>query len=182
MAKRILYGAQARFHDMLGELWRDRCAATGAKVYHPNPRDGRPKVYAVRQGKHPGIYYTHLEAEAQVAGFSCAEWRSFKSMAKAMEYMAEAEMDEEWLEGASYMDAFTDGSCCQAPQRAGWGFLVLSPGDSTAHHRDRGIVHQESGPVCTDPLQEREFLGQRYSPTTRASCPRLERHWPGRGG
>lgn len=45
------------------------------------------KYYAVRKGRQTGIYMTWAEAEAQVKGFSGAEYKSFPTEAEACAYM-----------------------------------------------------------------------------------------------
>lgn len=45
------------------------------------------KYYAVRKGRAPGVYSTWAECEAQVKGFSGAEFRAFRSQAEALIYL-----------------------------------------------------------------------------------------------
>lgn len=45
------------------------------------------KYYAVRQGKTPGIYRTWDECKAEVHGFKNAEYKSFKTLDEAQNYM-----------------------------------------------------------------------------------------------
>lgn len=45
------------------------------------------KIYAVRKGKHPGIYNTWNECKAQIDGFSGAEYKSFKIKEEALKYI-----------------------------------------------------------------------------------------------
>ena len=51
----------------------------------------KKKIYAVRRGRTPGIYYVWKETEQQVKGFSHAEYRSFT-------YMTEREHEDETVE------------------------------------------------------------------------------------
>ena len=106
---------------MVEELWRDRCAVTGAKVYQPLPRRGQAKIYAVRKGKKCGIYYTFIEAEEQILRVSCAEWKGFRSMAKAMEYLDEGICEGLRTGEEQTMEVYTGGSFYRNPDRAGWG-------------------------------------------------------------
>ena len=46
------------------------------------------KVYAVRVGKTPGIYYTWAECEAQVKGYPGAAYKSFSNEAEAKDWLA----------------------------------------------------------------------------------------------
>jgi len=45
------------------------------------------KYYAVRIGRHPGIYITWPEAQKEVSGFAGAVYKSFPTLAEAQEYM-----------------------------------------------------------------------------------------------
>lgn len=49
----------------------------------PKPK----KYYAVRVGKHPGIYITWPEAQKEVSGFVGALYKSFTTLPEAQEYM-----------------------------------------------------------------------------------------------
>ena len=161
MAKRILFGAQDRLFEMIEELWRERCAATGAKVYHAPLRRGKAKVYAVRKGKRPGIYYTLIQAEEQVNGFLSAEWRSFRSVKSAMAYMDEGIREEEGTGSTRVAEVFTDGSFFKSPDRAGWGYLILGHADKDTFYRDRTILQQAQGPVSLSRWDEEHYLGAR---------------------
>ena len=43
----------------------------------------KPKFYVVWEGHSPGVYKTWKEAQAQIAGFSNARYKSFDSLNKA---------------------------------------------------------------------------------------------------
>jgi hypothetical protein len=51
-----------------------------------NPRF--KKVYAVRHGYVPGLYYTWAECEVQVKGFPGTRFKSFRSWGEANEWLA----------------------------------------------------------------------------------------------
>ncbi|KAJ3397295.1 Ribonuclease H1 [Lobulomyces angularis] len=46
-----------------------------------------PKIYAVKQGRKPGIYQTWDETKAQVLGFPKAQHKSFSVMSDAIQYL-----------------------------------------------------------------------------------------------
>lgn len=50
------------------------------------------KYYAVRKGKEPGIYTTWAECQKQVSGFKGAEFKSFKTMIEAQNFIDEKEV------------------------------------------------------------------------------------------
>jgi len=45
------------------------------------------KIYAVRRGFNPGLYYSWPECEREVRGFSNSDYRSFRSQADAELYL-----------------------------------------------------------------------------------------------
>ena len=61
------------------------------------------KVYAVRKGAVPGIYFTWTECEAQVRGVSGAEYKRFNCLEEAQFWLGEAE-DPSAPSGASSTD------------------------------------------------------------------------------
>ena len=44
------------------------------------------KIYAVRKGRIPGIYYSWKECEQQVKGFSGAEYKGFLTEKEAIDF------------------------------------------------------------------------------------------------
>ena len=54
----------------------------------PKPQSTKPKkYYAVRVGRHPGIYITWPEAQKEISGFGAAVYKSFTTLPEAQEYM-----------------------------------------------------------------------------------------------
>ena len=64
----------------------------GNHASHGRRRDGSsgalgPKrIYVVKQGHSPGIYYSEDKARQQLKGYSGAEWRAFSGNEKARAY------------------------------------------------------------------------------------------------
>ena len=56
------------------------------------------KVYAVRSGKHPGLYYSWEECKAEIIGFSNAEYKSFENIEDAQAYLDADGLDTETTE------------------------------------------------------------------------------------
>jgi ribonuclease HI len=87
------------------------------------------KVYAVKVGRQPGIYGSWPECEAQVKGFSGAEYKSF----------ATADLAQAWLSGQSNpapspastaadtdgIRIYTDGACSGNPGPGGYGVVLV---------------------------------------------------------
>jgi ribonuclease HI len=53
----------------------------------PKPLTAVKKYYAIRVGRHPGIYITWPEAQKEVSGFTGAVYKSFTTLPEAQEYM-----------------------------------------------------------------------------------------------
>lgn len=76
------------------------------------------KVYAVKQGINPGLYYELEEAMKQITGFSGANMRGFKKIEEAEKFLGEKKYEPE-------IKAFADGSYSQQTGIAGYGVLFL---------------------------------------------------------
>lgn len=48
---------------------------------------GKPKFYAVRQGRTPGMYFSWADCAREVVGFKGCEHKSFSSLVEAEEYL-----------------------------------------------------------------------------------------------
>lgn len=112
----------------------------------------KSKFYAVRKGVVPGIYRTWAECEANVKGFSGAEYKSFGTQAEADDYMSGAQSAAVPAGQAGpesivleYPYAFVDGSYNKDTHVAGWGGF-LSLGDGT---EDIPVSGSESRPEWT---------------------------------
>lgn len=112
------------------------------------------KYYAVKNGVIPGIYQTWDEAQKQVAGFSGAKYKSFKSLEEAEKFIiadeqessvndAEStsvdtdavEMNQIIQESISSLKegecvAAVDGSFDPKSEKSGFGVIIISYGDN----------------------------------------------------
>ena len=138
---------------MCGDRWES--------VQAPPLRRGKAKVYAVRKGKKPGLYYTVVAAEEQVNGYSSAEWRSFHSVKSALAYMDEGIREAAGTGSTHIAEIYTDGSYLKLPDRAGWGYIVLGHEDRDAQYQNRTILKQAHGSVCMTRREEEHYLGAR---------------------
>ena len=71
------------------------------------------KYYAVRKGKNPGIYTKWSECSSNIIGFKGAEYKSFKTMEEAEEYMSREtksydDIDLSCLEAYANCDEYSD--------------------------------------------------------------------------
>jgi ribonuclease HI len=84
------------------------------------------KIYAVKIGRQPGIYSAWADCEAQVKGFSSAEFKSF----------ATADLAQAWLTGESapspspppadgVVCIYTDGACSGNPGPSGYCVVLV---------------------------------------------------------
>ena len=77
------------------------------------------KFYAVKQGRHPGIYSTWAECQKQTVGFKGAKFKGFVTRTEAEAYMN----DEEALSApAEGIVAYVDGSYFNGEYS--WGMAI----------------------------------------------------------
>mgnify|MGYP000878756921 CR=1 FL=1 len=105
------------------------------------------KVYAVKVGRKTGIFNTWAECEAQVKGFSGAQFKSFKTIEEANEYLGVVSMNvnsdkkvqpkaPKPSESASgRLDVYVDGSFSNG--RYSWSYVVYE--NSKLIYEDYGI-------------------------------------------
>lgn len=100
------------------------------------------KYYAVRKGKTPGIYETWEKCKEQTEGFSSADFKSFKTLAEAEEYMGiGGKNGEETQLNISDKDtiiAYVDGSYNIATKEYGYGAVILTK-DKEIELYEKGI-------------------------------------------
>lgn len=92
------------------------------------------KYYAVRQGRHPGIYESWAACQKEVTGFKGAEFKSFPKRTDAEAYMANGSIvtkvsDEKVPRG--YV-AYVDGSFDKATKHYACGAVILRDGEEVA--------------------------------------------------
>lgn len=84
------------------------------------------KFYAVRNGKNIGIYNTWEECKEQVNGFSNAEYKSFKTLKEAIDYMGYKKINKFDIENS--IEAYVDGSYEHCLRAYGSGVVILKDG------------------------------------------------------
>ena len=96
------------------------------------------KIYAVKNGKKPGLYNTWDECKEQVNGFSGAEFKSFSDVEEAKKYLglesAPIKPQKEVIKERAY--AFVDGSFNMSTGVYGYGGFLID---------DNGTRHELSG-------------------------------------
>ena len=98
------------------------------------------KIYAVRKGLKTGLFQTWAECQRQVIGFSGAEYKSFKTLKEAEDYMEGALEQEEpqiFLTDDSnpsteIVIAYVDGSYDVNTHQYGSGVVILWQGEKKA--------------------------------------------------
>ena len=86
--------------------------------------------YAVRNGHRTGIFDNWPEAQAATVGFSCPEFKKFKSKEEAEAYLENRDI---WAEQVAadningYLVAFTDGSFDKDLNRYSYGVVLVRP-------------------------------------------------------
>lgn len=95
------------------------------------------KVYAVRKGKRTGIFLSWDECKTSIDGFSGAEYKSFKTMDEAKQYLAISESMncfDEIESNDKIIKAYVDGSYDKSTNEFSYGMVVL----------DGDLVHEFS--------------------------------------
>ena len=88
------------------------------------------KVYAVRSGRHPGLYYSWEECKAEIIGFSNAEYKSFENIEDAQAYLDADGLDTETTEEDVKTYAFVDGSFNPSTNVYGYGGFLVNNGET----------------------------------------------------
>ena len=91
------------------------------------------KYYAVRQGDTPGIYNTWDECKAQVIGYKNAEYKSFKTMEQAEEYLGNKKSTSDTkTENQRTVLAYVDGSYSKEHHIYSYGCVILENDKNTS--------------------------------------------------
>ncbi|MCR5148736.1 MAG: ribonuclease H family protein [Eubacterium sp.] len=136
------------------------------------------KFYAVRKGRNPGIYYSWSDCEKNVKGFPGAEFKSFKELSEAEEYVkAEAgparlkkishenddsqvsesaikpDIKAEVTAGSAENYAFVDGSFNSATGVYGYGGFLMANGEKiilqgSGNDREMAEMRNVAGEIC----------------------------------
>ena len=88
------------------------------------------KYYAVRKGRHPGVYTSWDACSAEVNGFSGAEYKSFRTRTEAMAFVRGDEEPAAFPEDELIAEAWVDGSFNPADEIYGWGAYICCGGES----------------------------------------------------
>lgn len=86
------------------------------------------KIYAVKKGREPGIYYTWAECQNQINGFSGAEYRGFLSLDEAECYLKETKKNNSMAEinaEEPVAIAYVDGSYDETTNRFSSGVVFF---------------------------------------------------------
>lgn len=95
------------------------------------------KIYAVKNGRVPGIYLNWEECKAQVDGYSGAIYKSFSNTDDALEYFNATKIpNEQEVE----LKIYVDGSYDAAAKQYSYGMVVLLS-DGTTYQTYRAFSH-----------------------------------------
>jgi ribonuclease HI len=99
----------------------------------------KQKYYAVRKGRHPGIYPDWDTCKAQVDGFAGAQYKSFSTKEEAAQYLGgqdpaggaiakktSRESSPPQSIPAGHVVIYADGACSGNPGKGGYGTVILS--------------------------------------------------------
>ncbi|WP_024620586.1 viroplasmin family protein [Metaclostridioides mangenotii] len=82
------------------------------------------KVYAVRNGKKTGVFNTWDECKKQVNGFKGAEYKSFKTLEEAKDYVYGSDLKKFEID-ENTVEAYVDGSYEHSIKLYGSGVVIL---------------------------------------------------------
>jgi viroplasmin and RNaseH domain-containing protein len=83
------------------------------------------KVYAVRNGKKTGVFNTWDECKEQVNGFKGAEYKSFKTLEEAKNYVYGSDLKKFEID-ENTVEAYVDGSYEHSIKLYGSGVVILN--------------------------------------------------------
>ena len=86
------------------------------------------KIYAVRNGRSCGLFYSWPECQKQIKGFSNAEYKSFQTLDEASAYLSRKDIVEE-KQDENTLCAYVDGSFDIKTGRYGCGVVLLYKGE-----------------------------------------------------
>lgn len=94
------------------------------------------KTYAVRRGRETGLFQTWADCQKQIMGFSGAEYKSFKTLKEAEDYLAGAVKEkpsevfttDDGNPSTDVIVAYVDGSYDVKTHRYGSGLVILWKG------------------------------------------------------
>lgn len=121
------------------------------------------KIYGVKVGFKPGIYYSWPECEAQVKGYAGAQYKSFpeQDIERAQEFvygkstsynLATSENTvQQNISSLAKIDFYVDGSFNTTLMKASYGVVVVKNGVEL--FRDRGVTFDE-------PSDSRQVVGE----------------------
>ena len=85
--------------------------------------------YAVKKGRKTGIFESWEECQKQTNGFSGAEFKKFKELNHAEEYLSTFSLNNKINENLSGLHAYIDGSFSDKLQETGYGAVILYNGE-----------------------------------------------------
>lgn len=85
--------------------------------------------YAVKKGRETGIFKSWAECQKQITGFSGAEFKKFKELYQAEEYLSTDSLNTEKNDNLNGLHAYIDGSFSSRLQETGYGAVILYNGE-----------------------------------------------------
>ena len=85
------------------------------------------KFYAVRKGRMTGVFNTWADCQAQISGFSGAEYKSFKTSEEAAEYAFGLKKEEKHIQvdDSERAVAYVDGSYNVSTKEYSYGAILI---------------------------------------------------------
>jgi|LSQX01.2.fsa_nt_gb ribonuclease HII/ribonuclease HI len=129
------YGTEAHYEGLRELGFTPIHRRTFLKKFEEAEKDMKnaKKVYAVKNGRNSGIYYSWDDCKKEVDGFPGANYKSFSSVKEANEYLGlstkEDLQESKDTHGNSITRAYVDGSYDVSTGRYGSGAVILHNGE-----------------------------------------------------
>ena len=85
--------------------------------------------YAVKKGRETGIFESWEECQKQITVYSGSEFKKFKELYQAEEYLSISELNIEKNDDLNGLHAYIDGSFSTKLQETGYGAVILYNGE-----------------------------------------------------
>lgn len=85
--------------------------------------------YAVKKGRETGIFENWEKCREQIIGFSGAEYKKFKELLQAENYLSSGSLSEDVSNDLNGLHAYIDGSFSEKKAETGYGAVILENGE-----------------------------------------------------
>lgn len=116
----------------------------------PLPEQKQGKIYAVRRGRVPGLYFNWNDCKKQISGYSNAEYKSFPDMKSAEDFMNAGQKNKDiplkpfaYVDGSFYKDTYGYGGFIE--DEDGTRHLLQGKGNDSENGSMRNVAGEIAG-------------------------------------